>query len=121
MTRKPILVALAVLLWAAGPVPAADLPLATATGAIEKADKDSLSILTRGPDGKFNKSMTLRVTGTSRISFVTIRTQARKEVVVQSKAEAKDLKAKQGVVVIYAQLKDGPVLLAAVAHPAPGR
>ena len=53
MTRKPILVALAVLLWAAGPVPAADLPLATATGAIEKVDKDSLTILTRGPDGKF--------------------------------------------------------------------
>src|SRR6516225_3742250 len=90
MTRKPILVALAVLLWAAGPVPAADLPLATATGAIEKADKDSLTILTRGPDGKFNKSMTLRVTGTSKISFVTTRTQARKEVVVQREAEAKD-------------------------------
>jgi hypothetical protein len=92
--------------------------LTTATGIIDKVGKDSLSIRPRGPDGKFEKGLVLKLTGTSKITTVTIEKRGTKSVPVQKDTEARDLKAKQGVTVIYTSSPDGLVLLSAVVLPA---
>jgi hypothetical protein len=103
-----------------GPARAADTPLALATaqGIIDKVEKDSLTVHTRGPDGKFGKSVVLKVTGTSKITTVTPQTRGGKLVLVQKDTDVKDLQPKQSVVVIYATAGDDTVLLAAVVQPA---
>jgi len=92
--------------------------LATASGIVDKVGKDTLSIRPRGPDGKFEKGLVLKLTGTSKITTVTIEKRGAKTVPVQKDTEAKELKAKQAVTVIYTSSQDGLVLLAAVALPA---
>jgi hypothetical protein len=122
MSRTRVCLALlaALLLAAAGR--AADppaLPLATASGMIDKVDKDSLTVRPRGPDGKFDKSLVLRLTGTTKITTLTSAKRGAKTVVVQRDTEAKDLQAKQAVAIIYTNDADGPVLLSAVVQSGP--
>ena len=96
---------------------AADPPtLATAHGAIEKIEKDVLTLKTRGADGKFSKPLVLKLTGTSR--FTTLVTQSRdgKIVLTQKETEAKSLEPKQAIAVIYADDKNDTVLLSAVVE-----
>jgi hypothetical protein len=101
---------------------AAEVPLLTASGAVEKADKDVLTVKPRGADGKFQKTLALKVTGTSKVGVLTPQKRADKVVLTQREAGAKDLVPGQAVAVIYAEAgKDGAVLLSAVAHPAPGK
>jgi len=95
-----------------------DLVLATAQGTIEKADKDSVTIRPRGPDGKFGKNLVLKLTGTSKITTLSPQTRAGKVVMTQRETDAKDLQPKQLVAVIYAQASADAVLLAAVVQPA---
>ena len=57
--------------------------LMTASGLVEKADKDSLTIRSRGPDGRFGKSMTLKVSGTSRVTILTEQKRGGKLTVVR--------------------------------------
>jgi hypothetical protein len=109
---------LCLLLTAAGRAADAPLALATAQGTIDKVDKDSLTVRPRGPDGKFDKSVVLRLTGTTKILTLTTQTRAGKMVIVQRDIDAKDLQPKQTVAIIYASGPDGPVLLSAVAQPA---
>ncbi len=100
-----------------------DLPaLLTASGAIDKADKESLVVKPRGTDGKFQKTLTLKVTGTSKVTVLAPQKRGDKVVITQRDADAKDLVAGQQVAIIYADAgKDGMVLLSAVAHPAPAK
>src|SRR5207248_8920802 len=95
--------------------------LVTASGLVEKADKDSLTIRPRGPEGRFGKSMTLKATGTSRVTILTEQKRGGKMTLVQRETEAKELEKNQAVAVIFATAADGPVLLTAVAHPAGGK
>jgi hypothetical protein len=44
------------------------VPVSEAHGKVQKADKESLTFQPRDSTGKFGKSMTLRITGTSRIT-----------------------------------------------------
>jgi hypothetical protein len=121
MSRTRVCLALLAALVLAAAGRAADAPsfaLATASGAVDKVDKDSLTIRPRGPDGKFEKSLVLRLTGTSKISTLTSQKRGAKTVVVQTDTGAKDLQAKQNVAVIYTTDADGPVLLSAVVQPA---
>ena len=100
----------------------ADPALATASGVVEKADKDALVIKPRGPDGKFQKTLTLSLTGTSKLTVLTPQKRGDKVVMTQREAEAKDLVAGQSIAVIFADAgKDGLVLLSGVAHPAPAK
>jgi hypothetical protein len=100
--------------------PAADPPaVQAAEGLVEKFDKDVLTVQPRGPDGKFGKAVALKVTGTSRVAVLSLQSRGGKDVLVQKEIEAKDLKPKQALAVIYAETAGGPVLLSAVAHPAP--
>jgi hypothetical protein len=105
------------LLVGAGLAADAPPPLATAQGVLDKVEKDSLTVRPRGADGKFEKSVTLRLTGTSKISLLTTRAQKGRVVLVQNDASPSDLRAKQVIAVIYADGPDGPVLLSAVAQP----
>ena len=100
-----------------------DLPaLLTATGVVDKADKESVTVKPRGTDGKFQKTLVLKVTGTSKVAVLAPQKRGDKVVLTQREVEAKDLVAGQQVAVVYAEAgKDGAVLLSAVAHPAPAK
>src|SRR5947207_14370653 len=93
----------------------ATLELSTATGAVEKADKDAMTIQPRGPGGKFAKKLVLKITGTSKLSLVSKEKRAGKLVPVQRDVEARDLEANQHVAVIYIAGTDA-ILLSAVVQ-----
>ncbi len=119
--RTRLLVAALVCLLAAGLVLAGDapVPLALSQGVVDKVEKDSLSLRPRGPDGKFQKTLTLKVTGTSNVTIVTQQKRMGNLVLVQKKAEPRDLQTGQHVAVIYAPDKSGGgTMLSAVAQPA---
>jgi len=100
----------------------AEPSLSVAHGVVEKADKESVTVKPRAANGQFQKAVTLRVTGTSKVSVLSPQTRAGKVVFAQRDAEAKDLAAGQVIAVIYAEAgKEGPVLLSAVAEPAAGK
>jgi hypothetical protein len=92
--------------------------LATAHGVVDKAAKDSLTVKPRGADGRFEKELAIQVTGTSKVSVVSMQMRAGKMVPVQQDANVTDLKPQQAVAVVYTQTDAGPVLLTAVALPA---
>jgi hypothetical protein len=86
---------------------------------VDKAEKDSVTVKPRSATGQFQKAVTLRVTGTSKVAVLTPQTRGGKVVITQRDTEVKDLSPGQAVAVIYAEVgSDGPVLLSAVAQPA---
>jgi len=119
MLRQLTLVAIVLLLFGAG-VKAAEVPLFTVQGVVEKAGKDSITIKPRGKDGKFEKSMVLRLVGTSKVTTLVPLKKDGKTVYTRRETAAKELKAKQPTVAIYARATGGgTVLLTAVVQPAP--
>ncbi len=95
------------------------MPLLTAHGTVEKADKDALTVKPRSADGKFQKAVTLKVTGTSKVTVLALQVREGKVVLTQREVAAQDLVPGKAVAVIYADTgKDGVVLLSAVAQPA---
>jgi len=112
------LIAAAVLTVAMGFATAADeLVLQTASGTLDKAEKDSLTVKLRGADGKFQKALTLKVAGTSKVTVLTPQNRGGKVILTQRDADVKDLSSGQIIAVIYTESgKDGPVLLSAVVQ-----
>src|SRR5262249_49557703 len=111
-------VVLAFVVGAAPCVAADDAPaLLIAKGIIEKVDKDSLTILPREAGGKFGKGVTLRLTGTSKLSQLTMEKRGGKVVPVQRDIDAKELHTKHGIAIIYTTGAAGAVVLAAVVQP----
>lgn len=99
-----------------------ELTLVAAVGAVEKADGDALVVQPRGPGGKFQKAVTLKLTGTSKVTVLAPQKRGDKVVLTQKEGAAKDLVAGQVVAVVYADGgADGPVLLSAVAQPPAGK
>jgi hypothetical protein len=90
--------------------------VAAARGTVVKADKDSLTIRPRGADGRFDKELTLHLTGTSRITQLTFQTRGGKSVAVQQDTDAKSIKPDDAVAVIYTDAAGGSVLLSAVVQ-----
>jgi hypothetical protein len=91
-----------------------DLKVVTADAQVVEVKNDSLTIQPR-KDGKFEKAIVLKVTGTSTFTLVGTRDNPGKApVVVQTKKDAKDLKPKQTVTVVYTMIGDDKVLLSAV-------
>ena len=107
---------LAVLLLAGGVLAAEPVHLLTAQDLDEKVEKESVTILPRGADGKFGKAITLKLTGTSKITALSMQKRGDKLVPVQNEAKAKDLQPKQPVAVIYTGEKEGLILLSAVVQ-----
>jgi hypothetical protein len=91
--------------------------LSAAQGTVAKADGDSLTIRPRGAEGRFEKELVLQVTGTTRVTQLSVQTRAGKPVAVQQDADVKSLQPQQTVAVIYAQTGGGMVLLSAVVLP----
>src|SRR5262245_53016579 len=119
MKRIATLSVLACLLAALVGTAADPPPLSVAEGKVQKVEKDLLSFQPRGMDGRYGKSIALKITGTSNLSSVSTQERAGKAVLVQREIKASDLKANQLVAVIYSSPPKGdPVLLAAVAQPA---
>jgi hypothetical protein len=101
---------------------AAEPSLAVAHGVVDKADKDALTVKPRAADGRFQKEIKLKLTGTSKVTVLTPQNRGGKVVLTQRDADAKDLAAGQTIAVIYTEAgKDGAVLLSAVVQPAAGK
>lgn len=116
---RPLVLATAFALTTAVAAQDAPPPLLTATGTVEMADKETLMVRPRSADGKIQKALFLKVTGTTKVSVLTPQKRDGKVVLTQREAAAHDLTKDQPVAVIYAEVgKDGAVLLAAVAQPA---
>ncbi len=111
------LAAVATAWFLAAPAFAQEPPLATAHGTVSKASKDSLTVKPRDAAGRFEKELALTLTGTSKITTLSIEMRGGKPVPVQRDADAKDLKPQQTIAVIYTQAAGGPVLLSAVVLP----
>ncbi len=121
MFRPRVALALVVLCVACGVSRAADQPLLTAVGLVEKAGRDTVTIRPRGPEGRFQKGLTLRVTGTSKLSILIPQNRAGRVVLTQRDLDPGDLAPNQTIAVIYtpgASGRAGAVLLAAVVQPA---
>lgn len=102
-----------------GVAAADDLPLQTASGTVDKVEKDVLSVKPRGADGKFQKTLALKIAGTSKVTVLTPQNRGGKVILTQRDADAKDLAAGQTIAVIYTESgKDGLVLLSAVTQSA---
>jgi|SRR5579883_1293768 len=96
--------------------------LGVAQGVVDRVEKDSLAVKPRAANGQFQKALTLRLTGTSKVAVLSTQTRGGKVVLTQRDAEARDLTPGQAVAVVYAEAgSDGPVLLSAVAQPAAGK
>ncbi len=121
--RTRLFVSLAILFVLAVWSRAADAPLSllTAHGTVDKVARDTLTIRPRNAEGRFEKNLTLRLTGTSRISTVTIQKRAGKDTFVQRDTTPRDLEPGQTVAVVYVMGTGGNVLLTAVTLPAGGK
>jgi hypothetical protein len=119
MYRLLIPCAILVLFTAFSSLPAGDQAprLMVAQGAVDKVEKDGLAIKPRSADGKFQKAITLKTTGTSRITLLAPQTREGKQVLTQRDTELKDLQANQAIAIIYAD-GDPPTLLSAVVEAA---
>jgi hypothetical protein len=115
--RQVLLCGVAWVLLAAGRLAAGE-PLFVAQGTVDKVDKEALTVRTRGPDGKFGKSLVLKVTGTSRLATLRVRMQAGKPVATQKDTDLKDVEPKQSIALVYMMVQDTPVLLTAIVQPA---
>ena len=117
MKRGRLTLVFLVLVVLAARTPAEPPPLLTAQGAIEKVDRDTLTVKPRGPDGKFGKNLVLKITGTSKVTTLTPRMQKGGVVMAQKDTDVKDLQPKQSIAIVYTMVKDSSVLLAAVVQP----
>jgi hypothetical protein len=107
----------ALFLVLAAVVRAEPVPVTTAHGKVEKADKETVVFQPRDEAGKFGKAVTLHLTGTSKITALTTRAMDKKVVLVQKDTDAKDLTPGMLIAVIYSTPKgQDPVLLSAVVQ-----
>jgi hypothetical protein len=118
MVRRLIVLAVPALLLGARPAAAQVVPLETAQGVVEKASKTTLVIQPRGAGGKFEKSLELKLVGTSKLTILVPQKKGGKVVLARRDIAARDLKPKQSIAVIYVRLKGGTFLLTGVAQSA---
>lgn len=119
MRRYGLVIVLAIG-WAADG-PAAPPPVGTASGVVKKATANVLLIVPRGPDGRFGKTLTLKLSGTSKVTTLGTQTREGRTTFVQRDTEPARLQPNQGIAVIYTVVENDTVLLSAVAQPAGGK
>ena len=85
--------------------------LSTATGTVEKAEKEPVAIHIGEKPGK---TLRLKITGTSRFTLLSPQVRDGKTVLTQRTAEASDLAAGQSIAAIYTMADKETVLLHAV-------
>ncbi len=114
------------IVWVLWLVPAqagctANLSLATASGVVKKATANVLLVVPRGPDGRFAKTLALKLSGTSKITTLTRQTRGGRAVLVQQDTAPRMLQPNQPIAVIYTVVQDEAILLTAVVQPASGK
>ena len=115
--RASIHILVYVSFFVPGLLRAADEPqLTTAAGVIEKIEKDTVTIKHRTAEGKFDKNLVLKLTGTSTLSLLSVQNRAEKKVLVQKTIDAKHLVEHQKISVIYANADHELILLSAVVQ-----
>jgi hypothetical protein len=93
--------------------PAMGNRLTLVTGLVEKGDKESLRVKIRRPDGKLaENASTLKVTPATRITVAPDLTRG----MPANNAKSEDLAPGQEIEIIYAESKDGPILLTAIVY-----
>jgi hypothetical protein len=92
--------------------------LGAAHGTVVKADQDAVTVKPRGESGRFEKDLVLQVTGTTKVTQLTVQNRGGKPVPVQQDADVKSLQPQQAIAVIYAETGGGQILLSAVVLPA---
>lgn len=117
MSRLRFAIVLGAWLLLAQVSPAAEPPLATLTGVVSKATPNVLMVKPRGPEGRFNPTMVLKLRGTSKVFTVGTQTRRGQTVVVQRETSPGDLGENQVIVAIYTVVKDENILLTAVVQP----
>jgi hypothetical protein len=95
----------------------APLELTAGKGMVEKADKEAVTVQLRGTGGKFAKKAVLKITGTSKLTMLSMEKRGGKLVPVQREIEAKDLEPNQPIAVIYVGSTDA-ILVSGVAQRA---
>jgi hypothetical protein len=116
VTRSLLAASICLVLLAA--VSAQPVPVVTAHGKVQKADKETLTFQPRDDAGKFGKAVTLKITGTSHVTTLAPQLRDKKLIMAQKETDAKDLMAGQIIAVIYATPSgQDPVLLSAVVQP----
>jgi hypothetical protein len=96
---------------------AADLPVGTASGTVKKATANVLFVNPRGPDGRFQETLVLKLSGTAKVYTLTTQLRGGKPVLVQKETDVRTLQPNQAIAVIYTVTKEDLLLLAAVVHP----
>jgi hypothetical protein len=117
MARMTMPIFLGFWMTLVAPASGADVPIATASGIVKKATATALVISPRAPDGRFQNTLVLKLTGTSKISVLTTQKRSGQTVLVQREIDSPSLQTNQSITVIYANVKDDLVLLTAVAQP----
>src|SRR5438552_1325949 len=113
MARVRLLSGALLILGFCGLALAEAVPLVNGHGIIDKVEGGKVTIRPRGPDGKFAKDITLKVTGTSGFALVGTR-KAKvkgKVVITQRNIKAKELEPRQAIYFIYTTMGDTPTLL----------
>jgi hypothetical protein len=117
MTRRHCILVVGAWLLLAAAAAGADVPVRTASGTVRKATANVLFVHPRGPDGRFQDVLTLKLSGTSKVYMLTAQMRGGKPLLVQKETEPQTLQANQTIALIYAVMKDDLVLLSAVAQP----
>ena len=117
MARLRLVLILSTWWLLAATVSAANPPLATASGTVKKATANVLFVLPRGPDGRFQEALVLKLSGTTKVYTLTTQMRGGKPVLVQKETDPKTLQPNQTIAIIYTVTKDDLILLSAVAYP----
>lgn len=88
------------------------LDFSTAVGTVSKFEKDTLTVSTAD---KNKKTISFKITGTSKFHILAPQVRSGKTVITQRASEATDLTAGQSIAVIYTIVDKDNVLLTAVA------
>ena len=107
------------ILWL-GLVPAgsaADLAFGTASGIVKKATANVLFVTPRGPDGRFQETLVLKLSSTAKVYTLTTQLRGGKPILVQKETDPRTLQPNQAIAVIYTVTKEDLLLLSAVVHP----
>jgi hypothetical protein len=121
MIPRSIRIVVLLLLLTAARSPAADAPLATTHGRIVKANAKLVILRPPTQGGRLGDAIVLKLTGTSRVTVVTIQQRGGQPAAVQRDVEAKDLQPNQIIAAIYTVIDQDKVLLSAAVQPAAGR
>jgi hypothetical protein len=117
MRRRHFFLFLITWLALAAAAAAANPPLRTATGTVKKVTANVLFVNPRGPDGRFQDTLVLKLSGSTKVYTLAAQLRGGKPILVQKETDPRTLQPDQTIAVIYAVTQEDLLLLSAVVHP----